>query len=213
MLPGGIRQDEVVEPVIKRLTSDAHARIAHVSKVRKRLLAGNMVLTEDYLPLSPMLGGPGTDPALQAAAQAIPIMIRIPALHLLEQRHGPQAGRGLKHRADLAIPKPKERIGGSTSRSGFIGMRRRQVVRGLDAAAGPFAEPRLGGSDRLRMVTTEIHEQSHLLAGDVWSGHFGPRLRRGNHLARSRRGPQTRAKTSSPVRLTYGRATPDLRST
>jgi hypothetical protein len=33
------------------------------------------------------------------------------------------------------------------------------VVRGLDAAAGSFAKPRLGGSDGLRMVTTEIHEQ------------------------------------------------------
>jgi hypothetical protein len=69
------------------------------------------------------------------------------------------------------------------------------MVRGLDAAARPFAETGLGGSDRLRMVTTEIHEQSLLLAGDVWSGHFGPRLRRGNHLARTRRGPQTRAET------------------
>jgi hypothetical protein len=33
------------------------------------------------------------------------------------------------------------------------------MVRGLDAAARPFAETGLGGSDRLRMVTTEIHEQ------------------------------------------------------
>jgi hypothetical protein len=63
VLPGGIGQNEVIEPVIKGLTRDAHAQIAHVGEVRKRLLAGDMVLTEDHLPIRPMLGGPGTDPA------------------------------------------------------------------------------------------------------------------------------------------------------
>jgi hypothetical protein len=69
-------------------------------------------------------------------------MIGKSALHLLEQRHRPQAGRGLKHRANLAVPETVEGIGSSTPQLVFPGLRGRQMVRGLDAAgfittAGP----------------------------------------------------------------------------
>jgi hypothetical protein len=45
----------------------------------------------------------------------------------------------------------------------------------LDAAGGSFAEPSFGRSNTLKMVGTELHEQSHLLTCDVLSGHFGSR--------------------------------------
>jgi hypothetical protein len=45
----------------------------------------------------------------------------------------------------------------------------------LDAAGSPLAEPGFSRGDVLEMVGSELHEQSHLLTGDVSSGHFGSR--------------------------------------
>ena len=50
----------MIEPVIKGLSRDAHAQITHVGEVRKRVLARDMVLTEDHLPIRPVLGEPGS---------------------------------------------------------------------------------------------------------------------------------------------------------
>jgi hypothetical protein len=45
----------------------------------------------------------------------------------------------------------------------------------LDATGGSLAEPGFGRSNTLKVVGTELHEQSHLLTCDVSSGHFGSR--------------------------------------
>jgi hypothetical protein len=143
--------------------------------------------------VSALFGPPGADPALQTTAQPVPVMIGAAALHLLEQGDRPQTRLGLEHRADLGIPEPAEGIGcRAWSRIG--GLRRRPAIR-LDAAGGTLAEAGLGGGDTLGMVMAKLHEYSHLLACDVSSGHFGPRLgRRGTDLAHTRRGLQTRAR-------------------
>jgi hypothetical protein len=61
MLPGGIRQDEVIETVRQRLAGDTDANLGHVGEVRQALLARRMVLTEDHLALSAVFGIPGAD--------------------------------------------------------------------------------------------------------------------------------------------------------
>ena len=90
--------------MVQRLTGNADAGIGHVGEIRQRLLAGNVILTEDHLAIGAVLGAPGANPALQAAAQPIPVMIGMTALHLFEHRDGPQAGMGLEQRPDLAVP-------------------------------------------------------------------------------------------------------------
>jgi hypothetical protein len=96
--------------VIERLAGDTDPSVSHVGEVRQPLLSGHVVLSEDHLPVGAVLGTPGANPALQAAAQPIPVVIRVAALHFLEQRDRPQAGLGLEHRADLAVPEPVERV-------------------------------------------------------------------------------------------------------
>jgi hypothetical protein len=63
-----------------------------------------MVLTEDHFTIGAVFGTPGTNPALQATTQPIPVVVGMTALHLLEQGNRSQAGMGLEHRADLAVP-------------------------------------------------------------------------------------------------------------
>jgi hypothetical protein len=110
MFPTGVGQGEVVEPVIEPLAGDADPSVAHVGEVRQSLLSGDVVLPEDHLPVGAVFGAPGANPALQAAAQPVPVVIGVAALHFLEQRDRPQAGLGLEHRADLAVPEPVERV-------------------------------------------------------------------------------------------------------
>ena len=94
MLPGGIRQDEVIEAVRQRLAGDADAKLRHVGEVRQALLAWRVVLTEDHLALSSVFGTPGADTTLQGAAQPIPIALGMAPLHLVQHHHRPHAGTG-----------------------------------------------------------------------------------------------------------------------
>jgi hypothetical protein len=89
MLPGRIGQYEVIQPMVQRLAGNADAGISHVGEIRQRLLSGDMVLTEDHLPIGAVLGAPGANPPLKAATQPIPFMIRMTALHLFEHRNRP----------------------------------------------------------------------------------------------------------------------------
>jgi hypothetical protein len=79
--------------MVQRLASNADASIGHVGEMRLRLLAGDVVLTEDHLPIGAVLGPPSA--ALQATAHPIPVMIEMTALHLFEHRDRPQAGMRL----------------------------------------------------------------------------------------------------------------------
>ncbi len=92
MLPAGIGEDKVVEPVGKRLPAEADGQVAHVGEVRQALLSRRMVLAEDDLALRAMLGMPGADAALQGAPQPVPVAVGVTELHRLEQRHRAQAG-------------------------------------------------------------------------------------------------------------------------
>ena len=72
----------------------------------------------------------------------------------------------------------------------------------LNTTGGALAKAGLGGGDALGMLATGFHKQPQLLACDVSSGHFGPRLVVEEpilpaHAAASRRG----LKPASPVGL------------
>jgi hypothetical protein len=124
MFPGGIRQDEMIETVCKRLTADPDAKIRHVGEVRQTLLARRMVLAEDHLALNSVLSAPGADATLQRAAQAIPVAIRMSSLHFFQQRHRPYAGTAGKQRQNVALPQPAKRVDDLSpqwSLGGFVG--------------------------------------------------------------------------------------------
>src|ERR1700744_2507689 len=84
LLPTGERQAEVIEPMIERDTSDAHAQLHRIGEIRQRLLTRRMLLTEDPLPLRSMQRLPVADPPLQRATQIVR-KARMPTLHLLQQ--------------------------------------------------------------------------------------------------------------------------------
>jgi hypothetical protein len=144
--------------MLEPLAGDGHAEVGHVGEIRETLLSGDVVLTEDDLAVRAMFGAPGTHPALEAAAETIPVMIGMATLHLFEQGHRPQAGCGFEHGADLSVPQPGKGIGGETTGSWIDDLPGREMVTQLDAAPGPLAEAGFGGSDRLGMMVTEIHE-------------------------------------------------------
>ena len=104
VLPGGVGQGEVIQPMDQRLAGDADAEVTHVGEVRQPLLSRSVVLTEDHLAVGAVLGPPSAHPALQAAAEPVPIMVRVAAQHLVEHPDGPQTRRNLKHRTNLAVP-------------------------------------------------------------------------------------------------------------
>src|ERR1700733_2688447 len=56
MLPGGIRQNEVIETVCQRLAGGTEAKPGHVGEVRQALLAWRVVLPEDHLTRSSVRG-------------------------------------------------------------------------------------------------------------------------------------------------------------
>ena len=171
VFPGGVGQGEVIQPMGQRCAGDADAEVAHVGEVGQPLLSRSVVLTEDHLAVGAVLGPPSAHPAFQATTEPIPIMVRVPAQHLVEHPDGPQTRRGFEHRADLAVPQSAEGIR-ILAAQGAVGDRRcREMAVRLNAAGGALADAGLGGGETLGVALAELHEQSHLLAGDASSGH------------------------------------------
>ena len=69
-----------------------------------------MHLPEHDLLLGPKQGAPGPDAALESTAHA-DAEVGMAACDLLEDRHRAQAGRGLEHGHDLAVPHANKRVG------------------------------------------------------------------------------------------------------
>ena len=110
LLPTGERQAKVIEPMIERDTSDAHAQLHRIGEIRQRLLTRRMFLTEDHLPLRAVQRLPVADPPLQRASQIVR-EARMPSLHLQQQGDRAQSGRGPQQRYDLAVPILNQGIG------------------------------------------------------------------------------------------------------
>src|SRR4029434_1669941 len=71
LLPAGERQAEVIEPMVERDTSDAHAELHRIGEIRQRLLTRGGLLTKDHLPLRPMQRLPVADTPLQRTPQIV----------------------------------------------------------------------------------------------------------------------------------------------
>jgi hypothetical protein len=129
-----------------------------------------MVLAEDHLALSAVLGAPGADATLHGAAQASPVAIRMASLHFLQQRHRPHAGTAGQQRQDVALPQSAKRVDGLSSQRSLGGFLRGQPRISFDPAAGALAHASLGRGNTLGMVAAKFHVQSHLLVGGGASG-------------------------------------------
>ena len=84
MLPGRVRQHEMIQPMVQCLAGDADAGVSHVGEIRQRLLSGHVVLTEDHLAIGAVFGAPGPNPTLKTTTQPVPVMTGMTQLHLLE---------------------------------------------------------------------------------------------------------------------------------
>ena len=167
MLEAGIGEPEVIEPVVERLAGDGDGKIAHVGEVGQAHAPGLVDLAEDDLLLGTVQGAPGSDPALEGAADA-GAELGMAADDLLEEGDGPQARGGLEQRDDLAVPDTRERIGAPAPAADLLLGGQPRVL--VDAVGGGGAEPGLGGGDRDGVGLTELHVQPHLAVGDVAAG-------------------------------------------
>ena len=167
MLEAGIGEPEVIEPMIERLAGDGDGEFGHVGEVGQAHAPGLVHLAEDDLLLGTMQGAPGSDPALEGAADA-GAEFGMAADDLLEESDGPQARGGLEERDDLAVPDSSRADRDAGARVGPSCGRAAGVL--LEAIGGGGAEPGLGGGDRGGVGVTELHVQPHLAVGDMAAG-------------------------------------------
>lgn len=109
-LEAGIGEPEMVEPVIEWLARDRDAGGGHVGEIRQSHAPGYVNLPEDDLLFLAMDGAPGSDPALDRAANASSKLGMTPD-HLIEDGDRPDAGSRPQQRHDLGVENLSERIG------------------------------------------------------------------------------------------------------
>ena len=107
-------QPEMVEPVSERLTRDRDAEPAHVGEVGQAHPCHRVVLPENHIALGTIERPPRHDAAFQCPPHARRKAGLAPT-NLLEDRHRTDARCGPKHRHDLAVPDPGERVGTAPS--------------------------------------------------------------------------------------------------
>ena len=93
----------------------------------------------------------------------------MPAHHLLEDGHRPNAGGRLQQGYDLRVENGGKRIGTPAAPHSLL--LRRQSRIGLDAIGRGDAERCLCRRSGCRMDLTELHEEPHLVIGYVAAGH------------------------------------------
>src|SRR5205814_77879 len=84
---------------------------------------------------------------------------------LLEDGHRADAGCGLKHRHDLAVPHPGKRVGTPAPTQALL--LRWQPRISFDPIGGGGAEPGLRSSDGGNVALTGLHVQPRLAVGEV----------------------------------------------
>ena len=170
MLEAGMGEREMIQAVVEPLAFDGDPEAARVGEVGLRLGAGRMRLAKDDLPLGPVQGLPGSDAPFEGAPVARPVALRMTALELLEQRDRAQARHRLEQRQDVADPHRAKKV----RRRYFCsigGLVRGQAWIALNAPSGPLAEAGLGSGQALRVGSSTVHVQSHLLVRDAVTGH------------------------------------------
>jgi hypothetical protein len=146
VLKARARQPEVVQPMVKFDAGDPYRKVTHLGKIRQSHAPRFLHLAEDHIAVFSVQRTPLPDPPLHRTTHALR-QLRMPPLHLLEDRDGSQARRRLEHRHDLGSQKWRsaDRVGADRGRRSLRGQSR--VV--LDAVRGLQADRRLGGRRRL----------------------------------------------------------------
>lgn len=100
----------MIESVVERLTGDGDAERGHLGEVRQTEPAGFVRLAEDDLLLLTVDGTPASDAPLQRPAHAL-AQLGMAQHHLLENGHGPDAGRCPQQRHDFRVENVGDWIG------------------------------------------------------------------------------------------------------
>ena len=171
VLPAGVHQREVVEPVQERRACDRHLQVLRLEEVRHPLLPRGMRLPEDDFALRPVFGLPRAHAPFQRTPCRVQLALRMAALHLLKHRDRAQPRHGHEQRQDLFLPQSRQRIGlaaGMTALALLLGWRARVAI---DARACARAEPGLGCGDLLGVMGPKGHVILVLSVGDETVGH------------------------------------------
>ena len=152
------------EPVIEPLARDRDAKRAQVGEVGQAHAARRMLLAEDHIPVGTVESPPSGDAALQGPAHSQGDR-GMSTANLLEDGHRADAGGGLQHWHDLAVPYPGKRVG--TTASTRLLLLGRQPRISFDPIGGGGAEPGLRSRDGRDVALTGLHIQSRLAVGDV----------------------------------------------
>ena len=150
----GIRQSEVVQEVIERLPGDADPQAAAVGEVRQTELTRRMGLAEHELALRSVQRAPLAHTALRGAAHAAPEFGML-ADQFLEYPHAAQVGSLLKHRNDLLVEDPGERVRSAPAALLLLSGRWARIA--LDPVRRGGAESRLGGGYPRAIVLSKVH--------------------------------------------------------
>jgi hypothetical protein len=114
------------------------------------------------------LGAPAPHAAFDGAAQAIPVVVGMAQLHLLEQRDRPQARAADQERQDVGLPQSAEQIDGLSPPRSLGGLLGRQPRIVLDAAGGALAQSAHGRGDALGVMTAGL--PCTVSSADLWRG-------------------------------------------
>ena len=201
----------MVEPVREWLARDGHAKFGGGGEVGQALPSGRVLLAEDHVALGAVQRLPVADAPLQRAAHARR-QVGVAAEHLLEQGDRAKPGSGLQHGHDLGVPDRREGIGAAPA-ARRLALGGKPGV-GVEPGAGAGADARTRRGELPGLGLAVVHVQSRLLVGDVRAGHeaipWGRKPRHsGTNLTPPQAGP---GPGPTPPALTYGRATPRLRS-
>ena len=123
-----------------------------------------MVLAENHIPAGAVERPPSGDVPLQGPADTGRDRGMAPA-DLLENRHRADAGCGLEHRHNLAVPHAGERVRAAAP-TGLVLLRWQPRI-GFNPIGGSSGKPGLRGGDRRDIALTGPHVQPRLAVGDV----------------------------------------------
>ena len=120
VLEARISQPEVVKPTIETLAADADTQTGHIGEIRQAHPAGLVDLTENHLLVRAMQRPPGSDTALQGAADAfrqIDMAALVDPLRGSTFEDGDRAKvwRRRQHRDHLSVEEFGERVGAAAA--------------------------------------------------------------------------------------------------
>ena len=179
-----VLQPEVVQLVRQRLPGDAHPQRPGVGEVRQAPAPRLVLLPEDDLLLRPVLRLPRPHPPLKRPPNS-GVQLRMPAHHLLVQRHRPQPRARLQQRHDLLREDPRQRVRPPTPPR-LPPLRRRPRIR-FDPVRRRRAEPRLRPGQRGAAPLPVCHVELHLVVRDLSARHPASLRSKGKHQVRASR--------------------------